>query len=346
MQSDLIVYANSAKPNTQYVSTQSDEYKKFIKRIEQNFAIQNFKLSACTYCWGFMTAQQKKRHPEHGPYHITPSYFKDETSFLALCKLHGKLMEIGKGPNKQIKVPLFNEQSLNVDQAVFGQPNEQQPFPKLPYEQFKPRFVHQCLATKGGPLTTEIDNPHTAENSGIPTAKMRNQSLNEMLKRMQNWHKDQALINQKTHLELQRLKQDNEELRSKVYNQEYQFQQLLNFLKKSMLTGQPAQDLFKEMMSNFQNENVYERNVFDNQQYSQQQFMLQSSQQQQFLGIAQQNEGQVLALPSEGQLDQNQNLNLMDDRLNASHIEELANKYQIENSWIALNDEDSPISDL
>ena len=59
------------------------------------------------------------------------------------------------------------------------------------------------------------ENPHTAENSGIPTAKLKNASLKEMLNRIEYWHKQQERTNQRMFLEVQMLKEENGELRSR-----------------------------------------------------------------------------------------------------------------------------------
>ena len=51
-------------------------------------------------------------------------------------------MEIGIGDDKEVKVPLFNEQALNVDQAVFGDPTELETDPneqRKATDTFKPR---------------------------------------------------------------------------------------------------------------------------------------------------------------------------------------------------------------
>ena len=86
---------------------------------------------------------------------------------------------------------IFNEQCLNVDQQVFGDPEaDEGQFPKNPndfyYQQyFRPNQIHSWLTRKGG-FAIE-DNPHTAENSGIPTARLKNASLKEMLGRMDHW---------------------------------------------------------------------------------------------------------------------------------------------------------------
>ena len=83
-----------------YVERSSLEFKKFIERIEANFEASN-KLSACLLCWGFITSYQRKKHLEHSHYTVTPSYFKNEESFIKLCKMNGK----AEGD----KYALFNE---------------------------------------------------------------------------------------------------------------------------------------------------------------------------------------------------------------------------------------------
>ncbi len=63
---NLVTYASTQKPNLYYVQKDSQQYKDFIKRIEHNFQSDNqYKLSACLFCWGFLTPGQKKRHLEH-----------------------------------------------------------------------------------------------------------------------------------------------------------------------------------------------------------------------------------------------------------------------------------------
>ena len=68
----------------------SQEYKKFIEKIERNFSCTN-KQSACLLCWAFISPLQKKRHAEHEPFMITASLFKNEESFIQLATQHGKI---------------------------------------------------------------------------------------------------------------------------------------------------------------------------------------------------------------------------------------------------------------
>ena len=153
---NLVTYATSEKPNLHYVTRGSQEYKDFIKRLEHNFATNSpLKLSACVFCWGFLTPGQKKRHIEHQQFFVPPAFFRDETHFLKLCQINGKYIQNGK----EVKVALINEQSMNVDHSVFGDPEadlDQYPAEKcnpnqmLPYDQFRPKQIHSWLKNKGG----------------------------------------------------------------------------------------------------------------------------------------------------------------------------------------------------
>ena len=69
---------SAAESNDTVVSRDSQEYRAFIKKIEQNCQSSDFKLSVCLLCWGFLTYFQKKRHTEHSHYIVTPVYFKNE----------------------------------------------------------------------------------------------------------------------------------------------------------------------------------------------------------------------------------------------------------------------------
>ena len=60
-----------------YVHIESDEFKSFIREIEQNYENNSSKLSACLLCWGFLTSYQKQKHLEHAHYTITPSFFRN-----------------------------------------------------------------------------------------------------------------------------------------------------------------------------------------------------------------------------------------------------------------------------
>ncbi len=86
---------------------------------------------------------------------VAPAQFKDERTFLTLCQINGKYIETEINGDKQAKVAVFNEQCLNVDQGIFGDPSPEGEanFPRdrngipynpstgqlLPYEQFKPK---------------------------------------------------------------------------------------------------------------------------------------------------------------------------------------------------------------
>ena len=52
------------------------------------------------------------------------------------------------------------------------------------------------------------ENPHTAENSGIPFNKMKNASLKEMLSRIDHWQREQERFNQRVILEIRMLKEE------------------------------------------------------------------------------------------------------------------------------------------
>ena len=77
----------------QVVERTSETYRAFIRaRIEGNFSkTDGPKSSACLLCWAFITATQKRRHLEHEPYIVTASFFKNEESFIKLCRENGKL---------------------------------------------------------------------------------------------------------------------------------------------------------------------------------------------------------------------------------------------------------------
>mmetsp|Transcript_15657 Transcript_15657/g.15160 ORF Transcript_15657/g.15160 Transcript_15657/m.15160 type:complete len:133 (+) Transcript_15657:172-570(+) len=85
------------------VEMASEEFQGFITRISANYEAPTMKLSVCLLCWGFITYYQKKRHQEHSNYIVTPSFFKDEKTFLYLARRHGKVAPCGK------KVALFAE---------------------------------------------------------------------------------------------------------------------------------------------------------------------------------------------------------------------------------------------
>jgi hypothetical protein len=84
----------------QVVERTSETYRAFIRnKIEGNYAGTNPngkggnapKNSACLLCWAFINNQQKKRHVEHEPYIVSPSFFKNEESFIKLARENGKL---------------------------------------------------------------------------------------------------------------------------------------------------------------------------------------------------------------------------------------------------------------
>ncbi|CDW72927.1 UNKNOWN [Stylonychia lemnae] len=331
MDSNLITYGTNTKPNLTYVTTTSQQYKDFIRRVEFNYINQQNKLYACTYCWAFLTIFQKKRHLEHATFFVSPSHFKDEMTYLSLCKLNNKFLEMGKGANRLIRVPLFNEQALNVDQTTFGQPTE---IPNQP----QPRFVHQCLVKKGGAITSDIDNPHTSENSGIPTEKLKNASLQQMLRRIMIQNKDQQLINQKLSLEVQLLKQDNQDLRNKVFNLESVMvtviQRLLQQNTHINNQGQLQQDLqWDDILEQLVGDRIEQQNQNDRQQN---------------LAI---NDQEVLALQSEEQSLADQQRRFQENEVIENNQEKKivslsTIEMNLENTWIALNNDDSPISEL
>jgi len=86
---------------------------------------------------------------------VPPAFFRDEAHFVKLCQINGRYLQNGK----EVKVALFNEQSMNVDHSVFGDPEadlDQYPQEKcnprqmLPYDQFRPKQIHSWLKNKGG----------------------------------------------------------------------------------------------------------------------------------------------------------------------------------------------------
>ena len=60
-----------------YVHIESDEFKTFIRKLEQNYESINSKLSACLLCWGFLTSTQKQKHSEHAHYTVTPMFIRN-----------------------------------------------------------------------------------------------------------------------------------------------------------------------------------------------------------------------------------------------------------------------------
>ena len=64
-----------------YVHRDSQEYKQFLIKLEQNYDASN-KLSMCILCWGFLTSYQKKKHMSHSPYIVTASFCKNEDQFI------------------------------------------------------------------------------------------------------------------------------------------------------------------------------------------------------------------------------------------------------------------------
>jgi len=68
----------------------SPVYRQFIARIEANYTQQK-QFSACLLCWAFITQAQKRKHAEHEPYMVTASFFKNEESYVKLCRENGKI---------------------------------------------------------------------------------------------------------------------------------------------------------------------------------------------------------------------------------------------------------------
>ena len=103
----------------QVVERSSDTYRAFIRnRIEGNFErTDGPKQSACLLCWAFITATQKRRHQEHDPYIVTASFFKNEESFIKLCRENGKLS--GKFLLfKIVKLILDSYDDLNIQYEI------------------------------------------------------------------------------------------------------------------------------------------------------------------------------------------------------------------------------------
>jgi hypothetical protein len=67
------------------------DYKTFIARCEKNYTAPSTKYCACLLCWAWLPSHLKQRHLEHQPYVVTASFFKNEESFLKLCKENGKV---------------------------------------------------------------------------------------------------------------------------------------------------------------------------------------------------------------------------------------------------------------
>ena len=113
-----------------------------------------------------------------------------------------------------------------MDHEVFGEPSGEEPVNFIPrgsqkaaglvaaVEQFNPKQMHSWLTKKGGLPMDE--NPHTAENSGIPFNKMKNASLKEMLSRIDHWQREQERFNQRVILEIRMLKEEKLMMRQQL----------------------------------------------------------------------------------------------------------------------------------
>ena len=76
--------------NYRVVERTSPQYRAFITKLENNYKSSNQKQAACLQCWAFISAFQRKKHPEHEAYIVTASFFKNEESFMRLANDHGK----------------------------------------------------------------------------------------------------------------------------------------------------------------------------------------------------------------------------------------------------------------
>lgn len=90
-----------------YVHRDSQEFKQFIKKLESNYDNSN-KQSICLMCWGFLSSYQKKRHPTHAPYIVTPSFCRYEDQFMRFAK------ERDKTKDNHTLIALFNDQCPNI----------------------------------------------------------------------------------------------------------------------------------------------------------------------------------------------------------------------------------------
>ena len=97
----------STHDSLKYVNRDSQEFRVFIKKVESNYESSN-KQSLCLLCWGFLSSYQKKRHLQHGPYVITPSFCKNEDQFFKHALAQNKVKS-SSSDNKTL-VAIFNEQ--------------------------------------------------------------------------------------------------------------------------------------------------------------------------------------------------------------------------------------------
>eukprot|EP00347_Sterkiella_histriomuscorum_P001639 403371250 len=119
--------AHQPVPDDEYrvVTLDSPEFRAFIKKIEVNNNESKHKLSACLLCWGFITFYQKRRHQEHSHYTVTPSYFRDEKTFLGLAQKHSKYLE---QPDGGVLVGIFAEQCKIIESSYINAPNRSHAF--------------------------------------------------------------------------------------------------------------------------------------------------------------------------------------------------------------------------
>ena len=75
-------------------------------KLDNNFKSSN-KQSVCTLCWGFIKPYQRKKHGAHR-FIVTPSQFKNEEAYMALCSDYKMLKEDGES------VPILNETCCNL----------------------------------------------------------------------------------------------------------------------------------------------------------------------------------------------------------------------------------------
>ena len=98
-----------------YVHRDSEEYRNFIKKLENNYESSN-KLSMCLMCWGFLTSYQKKKHMAHTLYIITPSFCKNEEQFMKNAIAQKKTKD-----NNQL-IAVFNESCQQLLENHYYQP--------------------------------------------------------------------------------------------------------------------------------------------------------------------------------------------------------------------------------
>eukprot|EP00347_Sterkiella_histriomuscorum_P009423 403341271 len=102
-----------------YVHRSSDEFKVFLKKLEDNYESSN-KQSVCLLCWGFLTSYQKKKHMAHQVYIINPSFCKNEEMFLKHATNQKKLRD-----NNQL-IALLNDQCAQLLENHYLTPQSMQ----------------------------------------------------------------------------------------------------------------------------------------------------------------------------------------------------------------------------